>query len=117
MTFHEGENKVHRYKSFDSVISPPAAPVHVNRQGVIENVGADGELRVDGAGDLEAQRALPPRRPRQTRSSSLNTLPGSCDDDSEDSCICKDEFILFCMLVTAIVVVGLMLIWWGFFGV
>ncbi|KAH3998002.1 hypothetical protein HBI70_078040 [Parastagonospora nodorum] len=79
-------------------------------------MGADGVL-VDGAGDVEAQRLLPPRRPRQTRSSSLNTLPGSREDDVEDSCVCTDEFILFCMVVAAIAVVGLMFLWWGFWGV
>ncbi|KAH4600244.1 hypothetical protein HBI38_061570 [Parastagonospora nodorum] len=79
-------------------------------------MGADGVL-VDGAGDVEAQRLLPPRRPRQNRSSSLNTLPGSREDDVQDSCTCTDEFILFCMVVATIAVVGLMFLWWGFFGI
>ncbi|KAH3948055.1 hypothetical protein HBH53_109410 [Parastagonospora nodorum] len=34
-----------------------------------------------------------------------------------DSCTCTDEFILFCMVVAAIAVVGLMFLWWGFFGI
>jgi len=79
--------------------------------GVLENVGADGEVeQQDGAVDLEAQPAPPPPPPSPRRNSSDDTLPGSRPPLGE---VCgRYHVVLIMMGITSALVVSFMFVYW-----
>lgn len=109
---------VHTRHSFeDSIppaIDPGAPPSFITSGGVLENVDASGEIeqQQDGATDLEAQ--TPPPPPPSSPAPHSITSPEVRPSDSLSHLeeMIRLRFIILCMVLTSISIVGFMFVYW-----